>query len=540
MTNPTVEVDGAETPPAVAANADDESQYPRGFKLLLVTIALLSSMFLVSLDGTILATAIPNITDHFHSLNDVGWYGGSYLFAVGALQLLYGKLYTIYRVKSVFLVAVALFELGSLVAGVAPTSDAPIIGRTISGTGAAGILAGSIIIIGRSVPLRQRPIFTSILSAVHGISSVIGPILGGVFTDHVTWRLCFLINLPFGVITIFFLLFCLPQQPPTQLALPWNEQIKQFDLPGTFCIVPSIISLLLALQWGGSMYPFNDGRIIALFVLAGVLAIAFAGVEVWQGDNATLPGRIMKNKNILGGVWFGVFISGAILIFTYYLPIWFQAIQGVSATQSGIRTLPAVLGLVLFSIIGGGAATALGQYVPLLLISSIVASVGAGLLSTLKVDSTIGYWFGYQALMAAGVGLGAQNVMLVGQVAVPHVDMAMAISVMSFSQTLSSSIFLAVAQAVFQNSLESTLRAHTPEVDPGDVINGGVTAIRRLVTAEQLPSVLRAYNSAIMQTIYIAVAASGLSIAGALIMDWLSLKKKTETEKKESLSPTTD
>lgn len=143
------------------------------------------------------------------------------------------------------------------------------------------------------------------------------------------------------------------------------------------------------------MYPFDDGRIIALFVLASVFAIAFAGVEVWQGSNATLPGRIMKNKDILGGLWFGVFISGAVLIFTYYLPIWFQAIQGVSATQSGIRTLPTVLGLVLFSIVGGGAATALGQYVPLLLISSIITSVGAGLLSTLKVDSTIGYWFGY-------------------------------------------------------------------------------------------------------------------------------------------------
>lgn len=141
--------------------------------------------------------------------------------------------------------------------------------------------------------------------------------------------------------------------------------------------------------------------------------------------------------------------------------------------------------------------------------------------------------------MAAGVGLGAQNVMLVGQVAVPHADMAMAISVMSFSQTVSSSVFLAVTQAVFQNSLESTLRAHAPEIDLRDVINGGVTAIRRLVTAEQPPSVLQAYNSAIMQTIDIAVAASGLSIAGALIMDWLSLKKKTETEKEESLSPTT-
>lgn len=362
--------------------------------------------------------------------------------------------------------------------------------------------------------------------------------LGGVFSDYVTWRWCFYINLPFGGVTILFLAFFLPDRPPTTARLPWKEQVRQFDLPGTFFLIPSVISLLLALQWGGAKYPWNNGRIIALFVVFGVLAIAFWLVQLWQGENATVPLRIVKNKNILAAAWYGIFLGAAIFVFTYYLPIWFQAIEGVSATQSGIRNLPSILGLVLFAIIGGGIATALGQYVPLLLVSSVIASVGSGLLTTLNPGSTIGYWFGYQILFAAGAGLGAQNVMLVPQVAVPLTDMAQAFSLLSFAQTLSSSIFLAVAQTVFQNVLIADVRREVPGVDPNSVVAGGVTALRTAVSPDQLPGLLRAYNGAIVATFYVATAASALSILGPLFMDWLSLKTPEKKEADPSTSAT--
>ncbi|KAI0887933.1 MFS transporter [Annulohypoxylon maeteangense] len=512
--------------PAVeVATGDVEQEYPSFWKLVLLTIALCMALLVVSLDSTILATAIPRITNDFNSLNDVAWYGSSYLFAVCAFQLMFGKFYIMYPVKWVFLVGIVLFEIGSLIAGVSPSSTVLIVGRAVSGVGGAGIFAGAIIILATSVPLRQRPIYTGLLSSMHGIASVAGPLLGGAFTDHLTWRWCFYINLPLGGVAVACLIFFLPTKPATQPGLPWKEQIKQFDLPGTFFLIPSIISLLLALQWGGAQYAWDNGRIIALFVVFGILGIVFWGVEIYQKDRATVPLRILKNKNILGGVWYGVCISGAVFVFSYYLPIWFQAIKGVDATTSGLMNLPSILGLVIFAIIGGGLATALAMFTPLLIVSSAITAVGAGLLSTLKVDSTIGYWFGYQVVLAAGAGIGAQNVMLVAQVAVPLEDMAMATSIMTFTQTLASSIFLAVAQTIFQNQLIKNLTANAPDLNSSTIVNGGVTAIRDLVPPDQLPAVLQAYNDAVTQTFYVAVAVSALSIFGPLFMDWMSLKQ---------------
>ncbi|KAI0122761.1 MFS transporter [Daldinia grandis] len=518
------EVENSE-PTVDAAAADSDQEYPAFWKLVLLLIALCMAMLVVSLDGTILATAIPRITNDFNSLDDVAWYGSSYLFAVCALQLMFGKFYVMYSVKWVFLVGVFVFEIGSLIAAVSPSSAVLIVGRTVSGLGAAGIFAGAIIILATNVPLRLRPIYTGLLSSMHGIASVAGPLLGGAFTDHVTWRWCFYINLPLGGLTILFLIFFLPDKPPAQPGLPFKEQVKQFDLPGSFFLIPSVICLLLALQWGGATYSWSDARIIALFVVFGVLAIIFWIVELWQKDRATVPLRVLKKKNIIGAVWYGVCMGAALFIFSYYLPIWFQAVKGVSATQSGIDNLPSILGLVVFSIVGGGLATVLGIYTPLLIASSVITAVGAGLLSTLKVDSTIGYWFGYQLIVSLGAGLGAQNVMLVAQVAVPMADMPMAISILTFTQSLSSSIFLAVAQNVFQNQLVKNIIARAPEVDSDSIIRGGATALRDTVSPEQLPAVLEAYNDALMQTFYVAVAVSALSIIGPIFMDWLSLKQ---------------
>ncbi|KAM0199707.1 hypothetical protein ACHAPA_011870 [Fusarium lateritium] len=252
-----------------------------GWKLALVMIGLCLAVFCMALDITIIATAIPRITDEFRALDDLGWYGSAYLLTTCSFQLFFGKLYSFYSVKWVFLIAIGFFELGSLVCGAALTSTALIIGRAIAGIGSAGIFSGAVLIIVLSVPMRQRPTYIGILAAMYGVASVAGPFMGGAFTDKLTWRWCFYINLPLGFLTLLFiaLLFSPPQSGLPKNSSSWRERLSSFDLEGSVCFLPAIVSLLLALQWGGSRYPWSDGRTIGLFIVFGVLNSLFAVIQ---------------------------------------------------------------------------------------------------------------------------------------------------------------------------------------------------------------------------------------------------------------------
>lgn len=257
-----------------------------------------------------------------------------------AFQLLYGRIYTFYSPKWIFLPSVAIFEIGSLICGVAPNSPAFIVGRAVAGLGSAGIFSGTIVLTVHIIPLRKRPIYQSFMGAVILVSSVVGPVLGGAFTTHLTWRWCFFINLPVGGATIISMIWLLPSNHDAKVEeseskkLSIRKKIDQLDPIGTMCFVPGVVCLLLALQWGGSTYSWNDPRIIVLWVIFGLLMVAFAAVQVWKQENATLPPRILKYRSVTTSTWFAFCISGSMTVVVYFLPVWFQAIEGVSAIST--------------------------------------------------------------------------------------------------------------------------------------------------------------------------------------------------------------
>jgi len=527
---------------------EDDADYPHATKLALITVALCLSVFCMALDNTIISTAIPRITDEFKAIDDVGWYGSAYLLTTCAFQLFFGKLYTFLPIKWIYLAAIVVFEIGSAICGAAPNSPALIIGRAIAGLGSAGIFSGAVLIVSNTVPLGKRPTYMGMIGGMYGIASVAGPLMGGAFTDKVSWRWCFYINLPIGAITVLFIaLFYHPTKGASAKTLSgslWSK-IEQFDIFGTIVFLPMIVCLLLALQWGGSKYTWHDGRIIALLVIFGVLLIIFVGIQFWKQDNATVPPRVLKQRSIASGAWFAVTLGAAFFVFVYYLPsksprkkltqqvikanfraVWFQAIKGVSAVGSGIRNIPMILSLVVFSMISGILVTKIGYYTPFVIASSVLMSVGAGMLSTLHTNTGSGAWIGYQIIFGAGVGFGMQNTLIAAQTVLPKQDIPIGTAIIMFSQTLGGALFISVAQNVFTNTLLKNLKQVVPDLDSALVLATGATSLKSVIPSQFYAGVQTAYNASVMSTFYVAVAMGVISLVGAVFLEWKSVKGK--------------
>merc|ERR1712093_752176 len=232
------------------SHRDEKVVYPGKYQLGLLTLGLCLATFTVALDNTIIATAIPKITSVFDSLNDVGWYGSSYLLTTTALQPSFGRVYTYFNVKYTYIAALVVFELGSVLCAAAKDSVMLIVGRAVAGAGASALFSGGMTIVGFSVPLKKRPIFIAALSSMFGISSVVGPLLGGALTDKVSWRWCFWINLPFGAVSIAAVWFFFKPPVRKDSGLTVKQKILEIDLLGALFLICAIVCLLLALQWG--------------------------------------------------------------------------------------------------------------------------------------------------------------------------------------------------------------------------------------------------------------------------------------------------
>ena len=513
--------DNDETQEKGNPDAVSPTEYPEGARLVAIVVALALCVFLVSLDLTIVATAIPKITDEFGGLEDVSWYSSAFFMTIGGFQSAWGKAYKFFPLKPTYLISIFVFEVGSLICGVAPNSTALIVGRAIAGFGAAGIGSGSYTIIAFSASAKKRPLFTGIIGTSYGIAAVVGPLIGGAFADNVTWRWCFYINLPIGAISAFIILlsFRTPSAAKPKEA-PLREKLLQMDPLGAALVMGFVISYILALQYGGQQYAWNSSKVIGLLVGFVLLSAAFVTWEWCQEDRAMVPFRLIGNRTYLVPTVFAFFFSGAYFLLIYYLPIYFQVIDGVSAAMSGVRNLPLILAVTVSMLASGGYISATGIAAPITVAGTALGVVATGLIYTFDIGTPQGKWIGYQVIGGVGWGIASQIPIITVQASAPASDLAEVTAILLFFQTVGGAFMVSASQSAFVNVLIKRLPRTAPGINPLAVVATGATDLRKVFPAEVLQGILEAYMRGLKISFAIGLASTGIAMIIILFQRW--------------------
>ncbi|KAL4908419.1 hypothetical protein BDW74DRAFT_100506 [Aspergillus multicolor] len=514
-----------------------EPEWLHGISLVMVISGITLVVFLMLLDMSIVSTAIPKITAQFSSLDDVAWYGSAYTISSAALQPLTGKFYTYFSSKWIFLSFFGVFELGSLVCGVASSSSMLIVGRAVAGMGSSGMLNGALNILAGAVPIQKQPAMIGIIMGVGQLGLVGGPLVGGAFTTYSTWRWCFYMNLPIGALVGASLLFT--RVPDQRLKQPPREVVRsgtllqKFDVFGFSLFAPASIMLLLALQYGGNgSYPWDGAMVIGLFCASGATFALFALWERHMGSEAMIPGHLLGDRIILCASLLSMMIFGFTMTLSYYLPIYFQSVRNDSALISGVNLLPNILCQLVMAVVSGVLTSKLGYYLPWAVLGAMLNAVGNGLLSTLSPTTSVPAWAGYQAL----VGLGRGAISQVPMIAIQNSpiakadDISTAMAIMTCAQTFGGAIFLAVGEVIFAQALRAKIPQYAPSVSVDRVIEVGATGFRDVVSVQDLPGVLMAYAGSIDRVFYLNVALSCVQFGFAWGVGWRSVKKKRSEE----------
>ncbi|KAH8201062.1 hypothetical protein TruAng_004758 [Truncatella angustata] len=510
--------------------ASPESAYQSGPRLWLTLSALSFVIILGGLDFSIVGVAVPAITEEFHTIADVGWYSVSYRLTACVCQFAWGQLYTIFSVRRVLAVAIIVFLIGSAVAAAATSSVMFVVGRAISGVGSAGVLGGTFTAIMVVAPLRIRPVLTSLLSALEAVAMVTGPIIGGVLTQHTTWRWCFYLNLPVGGAALVFLVLFLTDAPPPgaeQRTLNWKQILVKMDIVSNIFLTGSLTCLFMVLSWAGINYEWSSATIIGLLVTFAVGFFIFVFVEYRRGNEGTLPARIVKQRSVAAGAWFSCCLNGALGVLEYYIPIYFQVVLGWSPAKAGYMMLPVTVGFNIGLLIQGFGTTWLGYYNPFMIMSSVILPIGAGLVTTWTKSSSLAPFIVFSGMIGLGSGLGFEVPQIAVQTVLPEDDGALGLSVTLFAQNFGGALFISIAQQVFTAKLLDNLRDKLPDLT--------ATAIQNLSFIDLPGSSLTSGSQDIIagsfkQIWYVAVVLACLMAIGSVATQWRSVKGDPEAD----------
>ncbi|WP_299520360.1 MDR family MFS transporter [uncultured Serinicoccus sp.] len=446
-----------DTPSTTATAVDPTASSAPAFRLSrehkIVFAGLMMGMFVASISQTIVGPALPQIVADLGGMSHYSWVATAAMLVSAVVVPVVGKLSDLYGRKTFYLAGLVIFMVGSIVSGLAGSFWMLVAGRAIQGAGMGTLMPLSQTIIGDIIPARQRGKYQGLMGAVFGVTSVAGPLAGGLITDHLGWRWLFFTTLPIGLLTLWFVL--------RHMHLPHQRREAKIDVAGIVTLSVAMVSILLATSWGGTTYPWASAEVLGLYALGLVTAAAFVVVEL-RASEPLLPLRLFRNSVFswanVAGLGLAMVMFGSII----YIPVFAQGVLGVDATQSGLILMPMMLGLIVMGILTGLLVTKTGHYKPFMLTGVAIMASGVWLLTMLSKTSSPWELFGSMAVVGVGLGMAMQQYTLVVQNVVARRDLGVATATTQFSRNIGSTVGIAVYGSIMTGGLGAAVASHLP------------------------------------------------------------------------------
>ena len=517
-------------------SAETAAAPPKDWRFWLIFLSVCVATILVAIDLSILSTALPTIADDLHSGDLFVWVANAYILATTVSMPIFGQMANIFGRRSLTIISVLVFMLGSGIAGGATSTGMLIAARAIQGIGGGGIITLGEIIVCDLVPLLERGQYSGIISGTYAIGTIIGPVMGGLFTQHANWRWVFYINLPICGAALALVVPFLNLKHRREGTI--LDRLKRVDWAGNAVLTASVTSILLALAWAGTKHSWSSWKTVLPLILGLLGTLGFGAIQ-YSGylEEPTMPPKLFSNRTSIS-IFFMAFVHGILLLYvTYFLPVYFQAVLGSSPTRSGVQIFPIATTIAPAAAISGVLITIYGKYRVFHFLGFALMAAGSGSLVVLDENSSVGAWVGFQVLFGLGNGMVFNTMIPPLLASLPASEVATATATWTFMRSFGSIWGIAVPSAIFNSRTDHLVADRLSEFPAiaALLVKGGAYQRATAAFVESLPAIPRhtvigIYTDALKTIWYISIPFCLIGFPIAMFVKSYVLSNELETD----------